>query len=107
MQAAAMTTRPPLKNAKAAVKAVGIMEPPRNPCRARNTIMLWIFQAQPQSRLVSVEPRADTQKSQRVDITRDSQPDRGKTMISASRQLVWTQASSSAPADRPPPISLR
>ena len=31
------------------------------------------------------EPAADTQNSQRVDITRDSQPDSGMTMISAIR----------------------
>src|ERR1700761_3873898 len=84
-QAAAMTTRGPLKNAKAAVNTVGIIEPPRNPCSARNTIMLWMFQAVPQSRLVRVKPAADTQNSQRVDMTRDSQPDSGITMISAIR----------------------
>src|SRR3954467_4392197 len=83
--AAAITTLGPLKKANAAVKTVGIIEPPRNPCRARKTIMLWMFQAQPHSRLVSVNPAADTQNSQRVDITRDSQPDRGMTMISAIR----------------------
>src|SRR3977135_3681247 len=74
-----------LKNGKAAVNTVGIIEPPRNPCRARKTIMLWMFHAQPHSRLVSVKPAAETQNSHRVDITRDSQPDRGITMISAIR----------------------
>ena len=70
---------------KAVVNTVGIIEPPRNPCSARNTIMLWMFQAQPHSRLVTVKPAAETQNSQRVDITRDSQPDSGMTMISAIR----------------------
>src|ERR1700758_2246733 len=83
--AAAMTTRGPLKNANAAVKTVGIIEPPRKPCRARKTIMLWMFHAAPHSRLASVKPAADTANSQRVDMTRDSQPDRGMTMISAIR----------------------
>ena len=80
-----MTTLGPLKKTKAAVKTVGIIEPPRNPCRARKTIMLWMFHAQPHSRLVIVKPAAETQNNQRVDITRDSQPDRGITMISAMR----------------------
>src|ERR1700761_6903943 len=83
--AAAMTTRGPLKNANAAVKTVGIIEPPRNPCKARKTIMLWMFHAVPHSKLASVNPAADTQNSQRVDITLDSQPDSGITMISAIR----------------------
>jgi len=47
--------------------------------------MLSMFQAQPQSRLVTVKPMAETLKSQRVDITRDSQPESGITMISAIR----------------------
>src|SRR5882724_2352879 len=83
--AAAMTTRGPLKKTKAAVNTVGIIEPPRKPCRARKTIMLWMFHAQPQSKLVSVKPAADTQNNQRVDITRDNQPESGITMISAIR----------------------
>ena len=69
----------------AVVKTVGIIEPPRNPCRARKTIMLWISQAAPHSRLVAVNPTADAQNNQRVDMTRDSQPDKGITMISAMR----------------------
>ncbi len=47
--------------------------------------MLWMFQAHPHSRLVMVKPAADAQNSQRVDITRDSQPDSGITTISAIR----------------------
>ena len=47
--------------------------------------MLSMFQAQPQSRLVAVKPAAETQNSQRVDMTRDSQPESGITMISAMR----------------------
>ena len=70
---------------KAVVNTVGIIEPPRKPCSARNTIMLWMFQAQPHSRLVAVKPTAEAQNSQRVDITRDSQPDSGMTTISAIR----------------------
>ena len=35
--------------------------------------------------LVAVNPAADAQKSQRVDITRDSQPESGMTTISAIR----------------------
>src|ERR1700731_4063746 len=62
-------------------------------------------QAQPHNRLVSVNPAAETQNSQRVDMTRDNQPDSGITMISAIRYLVCTQAISSGPADSPPPIS--
>ncbi len=69
----------------AVVKTVGIIEPPRKPCRARKTIMLWMSLAAPHNKLVAVNPTADAQKSQRVDITRDSQPDRGITMISAMR----------------------
>ena len=67
------------------MNTVGIIEPPRKPCSARKTIMLSMFQAQPHSRLASVKPAAETQNSQRVDITRDSQPDSGMTMISAIR----------------------
>jgi hypothetical protein len=77
--------RGPWKKANAAVNTVGIIEPPRKPCSARNAIMLWMSQAQPQSRLAPVKPAAETQNSQRVDITRDSQPDSGITMISAIR----------------------
>ena len=47
--------------------------------------MLSMFQAQPHSRLVTVNPTAEAQNSQRVDITRDSQPDSGITTISAIR----------------------
>src|SRR5579871_5274815 len=83
--AAATTTRSPVKQAKAAVNTVGITEPPRKPRNARNTIMLWMFQAHPHSRLVRVKPVAEIQNSQRVDMTRDSQPDSGMTMISAIR----------------------
>ncbi len=64
---------------------MGIMEPPRKPCSARNAIMLWMFQASPHSRLVSVKPSAEAANSQRVDITLASQPDSGMTMISAIR----------------------
>jgi hypothetical protein len=83
--AAAATIRRPGKKANAAVKTVGIIEPPRNPCSARKTIMLRMSHAQPHRRLVAVNPAAETQNSQRVDITRDSQPDSGMTMISAIR----------------------
>ena len=67
------------------MNTVGIIAPPRNPCSARNTIMLWMSHAQPQNRLVTVNPAAETQKSQRVDITRDSHPESGITTISAMR----------------------
>ncbi|MNL06541.1 hypothetical protein D3C87_1271800 [compost metagenome] len=85
MVAAAITRCLPVKNTKAVVNTSGIIEPPRNPCRARKAIMLWMFQATPHSRLVRVKPTADAQNSQRVENTRDSQPDRGITMISAIR----------------------
>ncbi len=65
------------------MNTVGIIEPPRKPCSARKTIMLWMSQAQPHNRLVAVKPTAEAANSQRVDITRDSQPDSGITMISA------------------------
>jgi hypothetical protein len=83
--AAAITRCEPWKNTKAVVNTIGIIEPPRKPCSARNTIMLWMFQAAPHSRLAAVKPTAEAQNSQRVDITRDSQPDSGITMISAIR----------------------
>ncbi len=47
--------------------------------------MLWIFQASPQSRLVTVKPAAEAANSQRVENTRVSQPESGITMISAIR----------------------
>ena len=47
--------------------------------------MLSMSQAQPHSRLVRVKPAAEAQNNQRVDITRDNQPDSGMTMISAIR----------------------
>jgi hypothetical protein len=67
------------------VNTVGIIEPPRNPCSPRNTIMLWMFQAQPRSKLVAVNPAAETENSQRVEMTLDSHPDSGMTTISAIR----------------------
>ena len=70
---------------KAVVNTKGTIEPPRNPCSARNTIMLWMSHAQPHSRLVMVKPAAEMLNSQRVESTRDSHPDRGITMISAIR----------------------
>ena len=44
-----------------------------------------MFQARPQSMLVTVKPAADAVNSQRVENTRVSQPDSGITMISAIR----------------------
>ena len=67
------------------VNTVGIIEPPSKPCSARNTIMLWMSQAQPHSMLARVNPTAETLNSQRVENTRVSQPDSGMTMISAIR----------------------
>ena len=67
------------------MNTVGIIEPPRNPCMARKTIMLWMSHAQPHRRLVSVKPTADAQNSQRVLITRARKPESGMTMISAIR----------------------
>jgi len=64
---------------------VGIIEAPRRPWSARKTIMLWIFQARPQSRLVAVKPAAEAANSQRVENTRVSQPLSGITTISAIR----------------------
>ncbi len=80
-----MTRWGPTKKAKAVVNTIGIIEPPRKPCSARNTIMLLMSHATPHSRLVTVKPAAEAANSQRVDITRDSQPDKGMTMISAIR----------------------
>jgi len=64
---------------------VGIIEAPSSPCNARNAIMLSIFQARPQSRLVTVKPAAEAANSHRVENTRVSPPDNGITMISAIR----------------------
>ena len=64
---------------------MGIIEPPRKPCSARKAIMLWMFQAMAQSRLVRVKPSAEAANSQRVDSTLDNQPESGMTMISAIR----------------------
>ncbi len=47
--------------------------------------MLSIFQASPQSMDASVKPSAEAVKSQRVEKTRVSQPDKGIMMISAMR----------------------
>src|SRR6266542_2450084 len=85
MVAAATMMRGPEKKAKAVVSTTGIIEPPRKPCSARKTIMLWMSQAQPHIMLVRVKPAAEMQKSQRVDMTRVSQPESGMTMISAMR----------------------
>src|ERR1700742_1018199 len=83
MTAAARTRWWPRKYANAVVKTVGIIEPPRKPCKARKKIMLLMSHAQPQRRLEAVKPTAETQKSQRVDMTRASQPESGMTIISA------------------------
>src|ERR1700759_5504023 len=64
-----------------------------------------MFQAKPQSMLVSVNPNAEAANSQRVEKTRVNQPDSGITMISAMRYEVCTQPISSWEADRPPPMS--
>ena len=64
---------------------VRTIEAPSRPCSARNTIMLWMFQARPQSRLVAVKPAAEATNSQRVENTRVNQPLSGITMISAIR----------------------
>ena len=67
------------------MNTVGIIEAPSRPCSARNTIMLWMFQASPHSMLATVKPAAEAVNSQRVENTRVSQPDSGITMISAIR----------------------
>ena len=67
------------------MKTIGIIEPPRKPCAARKAIMLSMSHAQPQNRLASVKPAAEAENSQRVDMTRASQPESGMTMISAIR----------------------
>ncbi|MNM85485.1 hypothetical protein D3C81_976050 [compost metagenome] len=85
MVAAAITRCLPVKKKNAVVNTSGIIEPPRKPCSARKAIMLWMFQAMPQSRLARVKPTAEAQNNQRVENTRDSQPDSGITMISAIR----------------------
>ncbi len=85
MVAAAMTFCWPVKKKNAVVNTNGIIEPPRKPCRARKAIMLWMFQAAPHSRLAKVNPTAEAQNSQRVENTRDNQPDSGMTTISAIR----------------------
>ena len=64
---------------------VGIIEAPSSPCSARNTIMLSMFQARPQSRLAAVKPAAEAVNNQRVEKTRVNQPDSGITTISAIR----------------------
>ena len=56
--------------------------------------------------LVIVKPSAENVNSQRVENTRESQPDIGITMISAIRYEVCTHESSSWLADNPPPMSL-
>ncbi|OIQ63475.1 hypothetical protein GALL_549850 [mine drainage metagenome] len=67
---------------------MGIIEAPRRPCNARNTIMLWMFQDRPHSILARVKPAADAVKSQRVENTLVSQPDSGIMTISAIRYAV-------------------
>ncbi len=67
------------------MNTVGIMEAPSKPWSARNTIMLSMFQARPQSMLVTVKPAAEAVKSQRVEKTRVSQPESGIITISAMR----------------------
>jgi hypothetical protein len=65
------------KKAKAVVNTVGIIEPPRKPCRARNAIMLWIFHARPHNRLVRVKLAAEKANSQRVDMGASTIPRAG------------------------------
>src|SRR5258708_40028763 len=64
---AAITRCLPWKKKKAEVKTVGIIAPPRKPCRARKMIIDWMFQAPPHNRLASVNPAEDRVNSQRVD----------------------------------------
>jgi hypothetical protein len=89
------------------VNTIGIIEAPNAPCSARKRIMLWMSQAGPHSRLVTVKPAADAVNSHRVEKTRVSQPESGITMISAIRYAVCTQLISSCAADNPPPMSCR
>src|ERR1700743_1179863 len=65
-------------------------------------------QARPHNllRLVIAKRSPDAANSQRVENTRESQPDIGITRISAIRYEVWTQDNSSWLAESPPPISL-
>jgi uncharacterized protein YndB with AHSA1/START domain len=67
----------------AAVKAVGISEPPHKPWRARNTIIERISHAVLQSTLARVKPAAEAATNQRVDMTWLSHADSGMTTISA------------------------
>src|SRR4051812_12672992 len=82
---AANTRCLPWKNKNALVNTNGIIEPPRKPCSARKAIIDWMSQAEAHRRLAKVKPAAETENSQRVDITRLSQPDSGITTISAIR----------------------
>src|SRR6478735_2967467 len=82
---AAMTRCLLSKKTNAMVNTIGIIEPPRKPCSARNAIMLWMSQANPHNRLAMVKPIAEAENSQRVENTRESQPDNGMTTISAIR----------------------
>ena len=83
--AAAITRCRPWKKKNALVNTIGIIDPPRKPCSARNAIIDWISVAVAQSRLAIVKPAAEPAKSQWVENTRLSHPDSGITTISAIR----------------------
>ena len=70
---------------KAQAKTVGIIAPPMKPCSARHRIISLMLFDRPHIRLISVKPAAEAANSQRVDMTRASQPESGIIMISAIR----------------------
>ncbi len=96
----------PGNSTNAVVNTVGIIAAPSAPCKPRNRIIELMSHARPHSMLVIVKPSADDANSQRVENTRESQPDIGITRISAIRYAVCTHESSSWLADKPPPMSF-
>jgi hypothetical protein len=83
--AAAITRCWPWKKTNALVNTIGIIEPPRKPCSARNAIICSMSVAVAHNRLARVKPAAEAANSQWVENTRLSQPESGITTISAIR----------------------
>jgi hypothetical protein len=93
------------KTLKLVANTVGIMAPPRKPCRQRKMIIEPMLQAVAQAMLMTVKPVAENTNRTRVESSRARKPESGIMMTSAIRYEVCTQLISSALAASPAWIS--
>ena len=85
MSTETLALRWPGNMTQAVAKTVGIIAPPRKPCRARKAIIAFSVVAQAHSMEQAVKPTALMTNRMRVESSRDSQPESGIMTISAIR----------------------